>query len=538
MGGSPGDFNLLEESSMTKTVSGAPSSNGFTEGLPPGVDSKGWGRYALLTPIEMGKADRLTIEGGVPGYTLMKNAGAGIASAIVDRFPPGKVAVLCGPGNNGGDGFVVARLLAEKGWTVRVGLLGETSRLKGDAAQACEDWDGSVEALTPDLIRDADLIIDAVFGAGLDRAPDDAIAGILEVCQEKMCQGVPIVAVDVPSGVDGADGTAYPGALEQSAVTVTFFRGKPGHWLLPGREICGETVLVDIGIPEAVLESIAPGCALNHPDLWRHSLPKVTPYSHKFSRGFVVVAGGAEMIGAACLAARAAQRAGAGIVSVAAPVQQGPLYRLALESAVVRSIKDTRGFVELLNDERIGCVVIGPGLGVTAPGNHEKVLAALRAGKGVVLDADALSLFADSPDALFEQIGDRVLLTPHEGEFAKLFPDLANIPSKLDRARMAAERAGGVVLLKGFDTVIADPSGCTVINASAPPHLATAGAGDVLAGLAAAMIAGGMSAFSAACAASYIHGLAASTKGPGMIASDLPDLIPPVVESVRVDSVS
>lgn len=536
VGGLIGDINLLEEDTMSEHAPRGEAEEGTmtAEGavLPPaGINPAAWSDHALLTPAEMGRADALAMDGGIPGYDLMNNAGTGIADVISARYPVGTAAILCGPGNNGGDGFVVARLLAERGWTVRLGLLGDPASLSGDAAQAAADWTGRIDALSPACVDGADVVVDAIFGAGLSRAPDEDVAAVLEACI-----GKPVIAVDVPSGVDGGDGNAFPGALDRAEGTVTFFRYKPGHWLLPGRDICGAGELVDIGIPAGVLSKIQPRCALNHPDLWRDSLPKVTPYSHKFSRGFVLVAGGAEMIGAACLASRAAQRAGAGIVGVAAPVQQGPLYRLALESAVVRSIKDTRSFVDLLEDTRIGCVVIGPGLGVTAPGNHEKVLAALRAGRGAVLDADALTLFEDSPNALFEQIGDRVLLTPHEGEFARLFPDLIDQPDKLARARMAAKRSGAVVLLKGYDTVIASPDGHAVINASAPPHLATAGAGDVLAGTAAAFIAGGMPVFAAACAAAHIHGLAAVAGGPGLIASDIPDLLPLAVESACADS--
>jgi NAD(P)H-hydrate epimerase len=269
--------------------------------------------------------------------------------------------------------------------------------------------------------------------------------------------------------------------------------------------------------------------------LWAAALPRPGAGDHKYSRGHVLAAGGASMIGAGCLTVRAAQRAGAGMVTCAVPVQQAPLYRLALESAVVRSAKDTRAFRDILEARPVDCAVIGPGLGVFAPGAHEKVLSILRSGAPAVLDADALSLFEEMPQTLFDQIAGPVLLTPHEGEFRRLFPDLAadTGTGKLHRAREAAARSGAVVLLKGADTVIAAPDGTAVLNTDAPPDLATAGAGDVLSGTAAGLIAGGMPIFAAACAAAFATGAAARRAGPGLIASDLPGHLPSVLNGFR-----
>lgn len=500
-------------------------------GIPSGINRQAWHRYALLSPTEMGEADRIAVAGGIDGYDLMRKAGRAVADTITDRYAVGRAAILCGPGNNGGDGFVVGELLLRDGWKVRLGLLGEVSALKGDAARAARDYSGNVETLSPDLLTDADIVVDALFGAGLNRAVDGVAREVLSAAR-----GRPIVAVDVPSGVSGTDGANLEGRAAQAELTVTFFRGKPGHLLLPGRILCGERILADIGVPDSVLDTLLPETAENHPCLWRESLPVATPYSHKYSRGHVLISGGSDMIGAACLATRAAQRAGAGIVTVAAPVQQAPLYKLALESAVVRSIKDTRGFVTLLEDRRIDAVVIGPGLGIQSPGGHEKVLAVLRRGCAAVLDADALTLFADAPDSLFSEIKAPAILTPHDGEFARLFPDLAVVPDKLKRARAAADRCGAVVVLKGFDTVIADPSGHAVINRNAPPELATAGAGDVLCGIIAAFVAGGMPPFAAASAAVFVHAAAAAQSCAGLIASDLPDRIPEALEQCRTDS--
>ena len=500
--------------------------------LPDSLDADAWRDCCLLRVGEMARADRLAIDGGVQGYALMRAAGAAVARTIIDRYDPGTVAILCGPGNNGGDGFVVASLLAERGWTVRVGLLGDRDALTGDAALAAGDYTGPCDPLGPNILADATLVVDAVFGAGLNRDIGGAAADTLAAIGD-----MPVIAIDMPSGVSGDSGEILAGGLVQATATISFFRGKAGHWLLPGRMACGELVIADIGIPDTVLDTVDPMLALNHPALWAKALPRVTPVSHKYNRGYVLVAGGAELLGAAFLATRAAQRAGAGIVTVAAPMQQGPLYRLALESAVIRSVKDTRAFIEVLEDPRIGCTVIGPGLGVIAAGSHEKVLAVLRDGRPAIIDADALVLFESSPQTLFDAIKGPVLLTPHDGEFRRLFPDLADMPNKLDRARQAAARSRATILLKGYDTVIADPSGCAVINGNAPANLATAGAGDVLAGTIAAFIAGGMPVFAAACAGAYVHGAAAAAFGPGLIASDLPSLLPAAIEKVRSQTV-
>ncbi len=500
-------------------------------GLPPGIDAAAWNQHALLTPSEMAMADQLAIEAGTDGYVLMRNAGQAVADAIAARYDRGPVAVLCGPGNNGGDGFVVAERLRQSGWNVRLGLLGERAALSGDAARAAADYTGPVEPLSPALLDGAELVVDALFGAGLNRAVSGAALETL-----RAAEGLPVVGIDTPSGLSGLDGSDFETDMVSADLTVTFFRKKPGHLLLPGRVLCGDLILAEIGLPDTVLSSIVPQAAENHPDLWRSALPVATPFSHKYSRGFVLIAGGADMIGAASLAARAAQRSGAGIVSVAAPLQQAPLYKLALESAVIRTVKDTRAFIEILEDQRIGASVVGPGLGLSSPGGHEKVLAVLRRRCPAVLDADALTLFADAPDALFSEIVAPTVLTPHDGEFARLFPDLAGGPDKLARARAAAARSGAVVVLKGYDTVIADPSGHAVINTNAPPELATAGAGDVLCGVLAAFLAGGMPAFAAASAAVFLHGAAASISPDGLIASDLPDRLPKVIAQTHSGS--
>jgi NAD(P)H-hydrate epimerase len=431
--------------------------------------------------------------------------------------------VLCGPGNNGGDGFVAARYLKQAGWPVRLALLGDRAALQGDALLNAGRWDGGVEPLSPDVLDGADVVIDALFGAGLARPIDGVARDTIAAIGERVC-----IAVDVPSGVHGDTG-AILGIAPQAHTTVTFFRRKPGHVLLPGRLCCGEVRVIDIGIPDGVLDGIAPRQAANGRELWAAAFPWPRLDQHKYTRGHAVISGGPQMTGAARLAARAAMRAGAGMVSLAAPVDNTVVYKVALEGVIVRSVRDTAGYAEIIDDPRVSACLVGPGNGIS-PVTREQALAALRTGKPVVLDADALTVFEETHELLFSTIAGPCLLTPHEGEFRRLF---AMGDNKIASARDAARTAGAVVLLKGADTVIAAPDGRAVVNENAPAELATAGAGDVLAGLAVGLAAQGMDMFDAACAAAWLHGAAAEAFGPGLIAEDLPDIIPTVLRALR-----
>ncbi len=486
----------------------------------------------LLTNAEMAEADRLTVASGIAGIDLMENAGRAVADAVAARHPPGsRIAVVAGPGNNGGDGFVAARRLAEGGHRVRLLLLGERGRLRGDAALAATGWGRPVEAATPDGLAGADVIIDALFGAGLDRP----IEGTARVMIEAMnASGVPIIAVDLASGINGTTG-AVMGAAVRASRSVTFFRRKVGHLLLPGRVHCGPTELADIGIPPDVLARIRPGTAVNDPALWRAQFPQPRIDGHKYSRGHaVVVSGGAVTTGAARLAARAALRAGGGLVTMAAPRKALAILATANTAVMVRPVDGAEELAAFLADRRFNAVVLGPGGGV-GPALRAQVLAALAGARAVVLDADALTSFAEEPEALFGAIrarsGQATVLTPHEGEFARLFNSLTELiegKSKLERAVAAAQTAGATVLLKGPDTVVAHPDGRAAINANAPPWLASAGTGDVLAGFIAGLLAQGMPAFEAASAAAWLHGEAAAEAGPGMISEDLSEALPAV----------
>lgn len=481
---------------------------------------------ALLTPAEMALADQAAITGGVPGATLMATAGRAVGQAIVARWQPCHVVVLCGPGNNGGDGFVVAEQLRTQGWPVRVALLGSLDKLQGDAAWHAARWHGDVHAIgaeLPDaasLLDGAELVVDALFGAGLARDVQGVAARLLA---EVLRRGLPVCAVDVPSGVDGASG-AVRGIAVPAALTVTFFRKKPGHLLLPGRDLCGEIELADIGIPPAVLEGIGPQAFENAPGLWSGRFPWPELSTHKYRRGHVLVSGGAVMTGAARLAALAAARVGAGLVTIAAAAEAWPIYAAAMTSIMVERLPDTN-LAPALADERRNAIVLGPGAGVTAQ-TRANVLAATSTGRALVLDADALTVFADDPHELFAALRGPCVLTPHEGEFPRLFTASG---SKLERARQAARAAGAVVVLKGADTVVAEPEGRAAINANAPAWLATGGTGDVLAGMVAGLLAQGMPPFEAACAAVWMHGAAGRRAGAGLISEDLPGLLPGVL---------
>ena len=483
----------------------------------------------LLSTAEMAEADRLTIADGIPGLDLMERAGGAVAAAIVARYPAGsRVAVVAGPGNNGGDGYVAARHLAARGYRVEVLLAGEASRLKGDAAQAAAKWKGSVAPAEVRRLDGTQVVIDALFGAGLDRPVEGTARSLIEAMN---AQSAPVVAVDLPSGVNGTSG-AVMGTAVQAAQTVTFFRKKPGHLLLPGRLHCGKISVAEIGISSSVLVPIAPTTYENVPPLWRREFPVPKLTGHKYDRGHaVVVSGPSWSTGAARLAARGALRAGAGLVTIVSPREALAVNAAASLAVMVRPVEGADEFKAFLNDRRLNAVALGPGLGV-GEATCSLVLTALAGDRAVVLDADAITSFAGDPQRLTQALlarADRAtVLTPHEGEFSRFFGVLderTKAGSKLERSRLAAALTGATVLLKGGDTVVAGADGRASIAANAPAYLATAGAGDVLTGIAAGLLAQGMPAFEAASAAVWLHGEAAARAGPGLISEDLPEAL-------------
>jgi hydroxyethylthiazole kinase-like uncharacterized protein yjeF len=494
----------------------------------------------LLTSAEMAEADRLTIAAGTPGHVLMDNAGRAVADAVARAIPRGApmTVVVAGPGNNGGDGFVCARILSERGYPVRLLLLGDRAGLKGDAAEAADRWPGPAEPAVPAALKGTGLIVDALFGAGLDRPVEGPARAMIEAINAAT---VPVIAVDLPSGINGTSG-AVMGVAVRASDTVTFFRKKPGHLLLPGRLHCGTVTVADIGISDAVLEAIRPRIFANAPALWSALFPVPQPGGHKYHRGHaVVVSGDQSHTGAARLAARGALRAGAGLVTIASPPDALAVNAASSLAVMVRAVDGAAELAAWLADPRINSIVLGPGGGVGQP-MRDMVLAALSGERAVVLDADALTTFADDPAILFAAIKARgaasTVLTPHEGEFARLFKDTAQAAdnaSKTERTAAAATVSGAVVLLKGTDTVVAEPGGRISITENAPPFLATAGSGDVLAGFVAGLLAQRMPAFEAASAAAWLHGEAGTEAGPGLIAEDLPEALRMVYRRLFAD---
>jgi len=502
-----------------------------------GTETKGRAELALLTTQQMAAADRIAIAAGIPGIDLMERAGRAVAEATFRRAGSGgAVTLLCGPGNNGGDGLVAARLLRERGMPVRVVLPGAASDLSGDAAIALERWGGAVEPLA--TLRDARgaVFVDALFGAGLARPLAGAFAEATEFLNRA---GRPVIAVDMPSGVSGDTGRAE-GIAVRASETVTFFRLKPGHLLLPGRSLCGPVTIADIGIPaELALEAIAPAAFRNDLALWRQAWPVHAADTHKFRRGAAaVLAGGVAGVGAARLSARAALRIGAGLATLLCEPEALLIHAARGPDALIqRAAPDREAAAAFLRDRRVSAILAGPALGLDRRAK-DLVRAAIASERAAVLDADALTALAAFPDAgaglLHGRAGETVL-TPHEGEFQRLFGQQADIvaePSKLERARKAAALCCAIVVYKGADTVIAAPDGRAAINTTGSAALATAGSGDVLAGLVAGLLAQGMPAFEASCAAVWLHGLAGERLGMGLIADDLPEAIPPLLREI------
>ncbi len=487
---------------------------------------------ALLTPSEMSQADELTIKSGTPGYTLMQRAGEAIFNRIRARFPSAHaISILCGPGNNGGDGFVVARLLKTSGHEVSVGLVGDPGRLKGDAARACQDWTGETENALDMDVSGADLIIDALFGAGLSRGLEGELADLVNRVNSS---GKPVLSVDLPSGLDGRTGHAA-GAVIKADASITFHRKKPGHLLYPGRGLCGEVETADIGIVDHACERLDIQLFENTPDVWRDAFPEPESDGHKYGRGSVMVLSGPEFAtGASRLSAQAALRAGAGLVSICGPKTALRIHAAHVTAVMLKPGEGADDLRQILSDDRISACILGPGLGT-----DERALSRLEttrsANRPLILDADAITCLAQDPARSFTLLNDldhTPILTPHVGEFKRLFPDIKG-DSKVEQARQAAAKANAIIVYKGADTVIAAPDGRAAINANAPPWLATAGSGDTLAGIIAGLRAQGMPAFEASCAGVWLHGAAGQTLGRGLTADDLDEGLKTVMRDER-----
>ena len=494
----------------------------------------------ILTVTQMSEVDRLATLSGVDNFTLMENAGRQVANEISKRWSIQKTTILCGPGNNGGDGYVVARHLQARGWPIEVVCIGDHSSAKADAAQMAKLWTGPKRSFDASEPIHGTLVVDAIFGAGLSRGLSPELIQLFEDIE---MADIPVVAVDIPSGIHGDSAKFLDDAQPWSAkLTVTFYRQKPAHVLQPARQYCGEIALKDIGIADGMLQVLARELSAGEQSEWPcrenrgpRNYNELSPMAHKYQRGHCfVVSGPSTMTGAARLAGLAALRAGAGLVTILGKGEALPVLAAQLTSVMVRTISVSTPISAMLADKRITAVVVGPGNGV-GPETHKNVTDILAAGIGAVLDADALTSFAAEPKSLFECLHANAVLTPHEGEFERLFPGvLKRSTNRIEAARAAAKQSGAVMVLKGADTVIATPDGHAVINTNAPADLATAGSGDVLAGIIGGLIAQGLSAFDAAKQGVFFHGKCGRLAGRGMIAEDLPDLLPHVMHRPEI----
>lgn len=487
-------------------------------------------RAEIFSVDAIRRADAFASDAGVDGWTLMRAAGDAVAGAILERWSPRQVLVLCGPGNNGGDGYVAAAVLREAGWPVHVAALGDPGKLTGDAARGRAFWGGSVDPALPEALDGSRLVIDALFGAGLSRPLESDSAALAEAVN---ASALPVIAIDVPSGVQG-DRASANGQFICADLTVTFHRLKPVHVLEPGRSICGDIVCADIGIPDGWRDGIEPVAELNTPAAWP-GLPRLPASgTHKHRRGRLgVLSGGPSSTGAARMAALAGLTAGAGLVTVLSPRNALMVNAQSLTEVMVRSFDGTEGFLSTLDTMRATACVLGPGAGIGAA-MREIVIAALSRTPALVLDADALTSFEGEGEHLFSHLRPGDVLTPHQGEFDRLFPGVSEASlNKIEAARAAAGQAGCVLVLKGADTVIAAPDGRVRVNIHASPALASAGTGDVLAGMIGALLAQGEDAFDAASAAVWLHGDAGRRAGAGLIASDVIAAMPNVYDGLR-----
>lgn len=474
----------------------------------------------IVTPEEMAGIDKAAAQSGIDSFALMERAGQAVAAAALRHYPGAlRFVALAGPGNNGGDGYVAARALIQAGCKVEVYAFGKLPST-GDAGRARSLYVGACQALGDYLPSAGDVVIDALFGAGLSR---DLEASVCQVINRINSLSIPVLAIDLPSGVDGRSGAIHGTAFEATR-TITFMCRKPGHLLMPGRTRCGEVDVFDIGIPARIVSAASHHLRLNTPAIWGMSLPRADAGAHKYGHGHLAVfSGGRLATGAARLSAGAGLRAGAGLVTVLSPAEALESNAAHLTAVMLRQIDNIAALETLIADPRFSAFVLGPGFGDFARARQYTLALNERA---LVLDADGITSFRDAPEQLFEAFSDgstRLVLTPHDGEFARLFPDLAADSglSKVDKTRKAAVRSRAVVVLKGADTVIAAPDGRALINDNAPPWLATAGSGDVLAGIIGAHLAQGMPAFEAAAAGVWRHGKAGKLAGPGTTAEDL-----------------
>lgn len=487
--------------------------------------------FSVLTAQQMRVAEQYAVQTGTPLIVLMERAGLAVAEQVMARYPKQPVLVLCGPGNNGGDGFVAARHLSAKGWPVRILLYGKLEELTPEAKVAASRWRGAVITASLSVVENAiqkgaQLLIDGLYGIGLRRPVTGEAAAILQLVNKS---GMQVVSIDIPSGLNADTGQVFGQAIVAD-LTICFYRKKLAHVLMPGRMLCGDIAVMDIGIPEQALMNTTLQVSENNPDLWLGYFPQPQLNYNKYDRGHVLVLGGIELTGAARLAALAAQRMGAGLVTVASPLSAFIIYASALTSIMVRAVEEGDRFVlsfqRMLEDSRRNVAIIGPGAG-TEENTRQAALLALTSGKRCVLDADALNVFGGDAESLKRVMAPHSIITPHEGEFTRLFEGVVDPRlDKISRTKAAAAFLGCTVVLKGADTVIASPEGLAVVNTNSPATLATAGSGDVLAGFIAGLMAQNVEPFPAGCIAVWLHGAIATEFGPCLVAEDLINGLP------------
>ncbi|NTF32217.1 NAD(P)H-hydrate dehydratase [Rhizobium skierniewicense] len=483
-------------------------------------------QHALFDPATMAHIDASAEASGISLSSLMDRAGQAVAASVLTHYPQAlRYVALCGTGNNGGDGFVAARALEASGAEVVPYVFGDVCRLKGAARQAFDAMGIASEPLGSYVPRSGDVVIDAIFGAGLSRDVPVEVAAVIDDVETA---SIPVIAVDLPSGLCGRRGVPL-GRSFRAERTVTFMARKPGHVLMPGRSLCGTLDVFNIGIPQRLLEAHC-GCVYeNGPFLWMGCFQRADEDTHKFKRGHLTVfSGPSHATGAARMAAMAGFRAGAGIVTVAAPHDAIGVLSATLTAVMIEGIESEDELSAWRDDTRHGTYILGPGFGDI---ERARRFVSLLKDKALVLDADGITAFRHDPQQLFDLFATDAprILTPHEGEFGRLFPDIAaeETLSKIEKAQAAAALSNAVIVYKGADTVIAAPDGRATVNTNAPPHLATAGSGDVLAGIAGGFLAQQVPAFEAAAAAVWLHGQTAQRLGPGLTAEDLAAAVRP-----------
>jgi len=486
--------------------------------------------YEILTIKQMYSANKKALQHELSNFTLMNNAGHGAAEKILNYSSKCNVLILCGPGNNGGDGFIIAQKLKKSGWNVRVASLIPLVDYKNDAARAARAWQGTTTRLCCNLkINASDLIIDALFGIGLSKPLASPVLEIFKEITRKKCS---VIAIDIPSGINGDTGEVDPVTLSAER-TLTFCRKKQGHLLLPGRDKCGKISIIDIGIPDDIILEVTENLYENTPELWRLDYHPPTSSDHKYTRGHAFIIGGDILTGASCMAAFSALRTGAGLATLCCPKDTFGIYASYNANVMVTPFRSQEELLHLIKNKKNNVILIGPGAGRSDP-LKKLVLELLKLQRPMVLDADALSVFQDAPQLLLNALHKNCVLTPHAGEFDKLFSNSPLSPHKIVRVQNAAKKAGCTIVLKGSDTLIATPHHATAINTNAPAYLATAGTGDVLAGIILGFLAQKMPPFKAACAGVYIHGHIAQKIGFGLIAEDLIPVIPHSIKAAFI----